>query len=153
MFSNYIFLSTLLSSPFSSLTPPFLSFYHFKNEGSPLWFLYFNLFFLVSGAFSNTLNFIYAFTRSSPLQRKLSDILQLALYIGLLSFSVLTVVPLEMKASEIYTKKASSFADVDVEALSTDLLHAHMGGLGLQMCQLAAAFWGFYTQNPKPKKD
>jgi hypothetical protein len=82
---------------------------------------------------------------------KVSDVIQLILYVTFVSYSVHKIAPLELAASSLLTSPSSSSSPL-FELLVLELLFSHLVVLGLQLAQLADAFLGFYTQNPpKPK--
>jgi hypothetical protein len=112
------------------------AFYNARGrEGAPTWFNVYNLLMLAMGLYSNVTNGIFAFTRSSPRGRKLADLVQLVLFVAIVSWSVLRVLP----------------AEKTLDAL----LHTHLVVLGLQVLQLITAFWAFKAQSStattKPK--
>lgn len=100
-------------------------FYGTKNSTPPLWFTGFNLFMLVSGLYTNTANFVYIFTRHSSRTRKMADGVQMALFVGLVAFSVIVVQPSE--------KIGNAFSN-------------HLVVLFIQVAQLVTAFVAFKNQ-------
>lgn len=77
-------------------------FYGTKNLAAPIWFTVFNLLMLVSGAWTNASNFVYAFTRGSPRARKVADIVQMFLFVGSVAFSVIVVRPSELAGNATF---------------------------------------------------
>jgi hypothetical protein len=113
-------------------------FYLVKSEST--YFKLFNLFFLCAGILTYSLNFVFAFLRSSPAKRRISDFFGFFIFFSGIYIAIMKIVPLE-KAYVVSGK-----------LMQDDIAFFRKLSLGLQFCQLIQQVISYKNQGPAPKK-